>query len=108
MVEEAHFRISQAFVCMAAALIGFATLLTGGFSRFGVWRQIVLAIVLLLVVKAVEGLASEPVRDDPALWPLIYSTPLAGFALGFGMLWVATRSNEKWFRRRRAPVQVAP
>jgi len=108
VVEEAHFRISQAFVCMAAALIGFATLLTGGFSRFGVWRQIVLAIVLLLVVKAVEGLASEPVRDDPALWPLIYSTPLAGFALGFGMLWVATRSNEKWFRRRRAPVQVAP
>ena len=55
VIEEAHGRFAQAILCVAAALIGFATLLTGGFSRFGVWRQIVLAIVLLMVRQDGDG-----------------------------------------------------
>ena len=96
VIEEAHGRFAQAILCVAAALIGFATLLTGGFSRFGVWRQIVLAIVLLMVVKGIEGSVVDPVRSDPSLWPLIYLPPVTGLGLGALMLWLSARP-----RRRR-------
>ena len=100
VIEEAHVRFAQAFTCVAVALIGFGTLLTGGFSRFGIWRQIVLAIILLLVVKAVEGATVDPVRRDPSLWPLVYTAPLVGFLIGFATLWYSTRANRPLFRRR--------
>lgn len=104
VVEEAHVRFAQALLCMAAALIGFSTLLVGGFSRFGIWRQIVLAIVLLLLIKGIEGAAVDPVRKNPALWPLVYLSPLVGFVIGTFMLWLSARPRRL---RRRAPEEVA-
>lgn len=101
LVVERHERFEQPLMCLAAALIGFAALLTGGFSRFGVWRQIVLAVVLLLVVKGIEGAAFDPVRRDPSLWPLVYAAPLAGLAIGTFMLWLSGRPR----RPRRAPAE---
>ncbi len=101
LVLERHERFEQPLMCMAAALIGFAALLTGGFSRFGVWRQIVYAIVLLLVIKGIEGASFAPVRANPALWPLTYAAPLAGFAIGALMLGWTARS------RRPRRVEVA-
>ncbi len=98
VVVERHERFEQPLMCMAAALIGFAALLVGGFSRFGVWRQIVLAIVLLLVIKGIEGAAFDPVRRDPTLWPLVYAAPVAGLLIGSAMLWWASRA-----RRPRKP-----
>ncbi|WP_407493302.1 LPS export ABC transporter permease LptF [Pseudooceanicola sp. MF1-13] len=98
---EAHGRFAQALLCVAAALIGFATLLTGGYSRFGVWQQIVFAIVLLMVVKSIEGSLSDPVFKDASKWPLTYVAPLVGIGLGFVMLWWAARGSRPWFRLRR-------
>ena len=37
VLEEAHQRFHQPLLCAVAALIGFATLLTGGFSQFSYW-----------------------------------------------------------------------
>lgn len=102
VLEEAHGRFAQPLLCIAAALIGFATLLTGGYSRFGVWRQIVLAIVLLLIVKFVEGVALDPVRRDPDLWPLVYAPPAVGFVISTLMLALAGRGKPLFrFGRRR-------
>ena len=42
----------QALLATIAALIGFSTLLVGGFSRFGLWRQMIAAIFLLILIKA--------------------------------------------------------
>jgi lipopolysaccharide export system permease protein len=98
IIEEAHARFAQPLLCVAAALIGFSTLLIGGFSRFGVWRQIVLAILMLLVVKSVEGATLDPVRSNPKLWPLVYAAPMTGFAIGVFMLWLSAKST----RPRRA------
>lgn len=97
IVEEANGRFAQALLCIAAATIGFSTLLTGGFSRFGIWQQIVLAIVLLLVVKSIEGAMVDPVRQNPANWPLVYAAPLSGFAISALLLWWSGRP-----RRRRS------
>lgn len=98
---EAHGRFAQALLCVAAALIGFATLLIGGYSRFGVWSQIVLAIVLLMVVKSIEGAMSDPVIRDASKWPLTYVAPVVGLGIGLAMLWLSTRSNRPLFGLRR-------
>ncbi|WP_321832680.1 LPS export ABC transporter permease LptF [Thalassovita sp.] len=99
VVEQLHFRVNQAFLCLAAALIGFSTLLLGQFSRFGVWRQIVGALVLLVIVKLVEGLATDAVRANAEMWPLVYAPSVVGLAMSAVMLQIAARPRG---RRRRA------
>jgi len=43
VLYEVHGRFSEALMCIIATLIGFATLLLGSHSRFGVWWQIIVA-----------------------------------------------------------------
>ena len=95
VLEEAHGRFNQPLLCMVAALIGFSTLLVGGFSRFGVGRQIIAAIFLLVVVKFVESLVTDPIRANPALWPLVYLQSAVGFTIAFAMLYSAARPGRK-------------
>src|SRR5690606_23586295 len=102
VLQELNGRFNQPLICLVAALIGFATLLTGAYSRFGVWRQIVAAFFLLILVKLVEGLATEPVRDTPEMWPLIYFPSFFGLAIAAALLAWAGRS------RRRRPRGFAP
>lgn len=84
--EELHTRFVQPLFALSAVLLGFATLLSGGFSRFGVWRQIVLALLLLVLIKALEGVFTDPVLEDPALWPLLYLPSVLGVLLSALML----------------------
>jgi len=78
-----------------AALIGFSTLLVGGFSRFGVGRQIMAAILLLVMVKLVESLVTDPVRANPSLWPLVYLQSVFGLGVSGLMLYLAARPRRK-------------
>lgn len=89
--EELHGRFQQALLGLVAALIGFSTLLTGSFSRFGVGRQIVVAIFLLVIVKLVESAVTDPTRNSAALWPLIYLPSVVGLVLATAMLHLAAR-----------------
>ena len=100
-IEELHYRVNQAFLCVVAALIGFSTLLVGGFSRFGVWRQIVAALVLLVIVKLVEGLVTDAVRSNPDLWPLVYSPSVTGAMMSVTLLYWAAKPRRR--RRQRQP-----
>jgi lipopolysaccharide export system permease protein len=103
IVDELHGRFNQPLMALAAALIGFSALLVGGFSRFGVWKQIVGALVLLVLVKLIEGLVTDPVRTNPDLWPLVYAPSLGGMLMAASLLAMSARP-----RRRRAiapPVQ---
>ncbi|MDF1803877.1 LPS export ABC transporter permease LptF [Thalassovita sp.] len=97
ITEEAHGRINQAFLCLAAALIGFATLLVGSYSRFGVWRQIVSALVLLVLLKLIEGLAADMVQATPSLWPLAYASSVIGVLIAAALL--------AWAGRARRPLR---
>ncbi len=94
---EAHSRFSQPLLASAAAMIGFSALLLGAFSRFGLWRQIIFAVVLLIFVQLVNtGATSVGMRDERA-WPLTYAAPILGLGISAILLWVAQRP-----RRRRA------
>lgn len=105
LTEELHGRFEQPLLCIAAALIGFASLLVGGFSRFGVWKQILGAIFILVLLKLIEGVVADPVRDDPGLWPLIYLPSLIGITLALALLAWAGRTQGT---RRKLAQKVAP
>jgi lipopolysaccharide export system permease protein len=91
MIFAGHERISQMFLPLVSALIGFATLLLGGFSRFGLWRQIAAATVLLILVQLLVNAAASAIRQSPELWPAVYAPELAGLGLGLAMLLHAGR-----------------
>ena len=84
--EEMHTRFTQPLFALAAVLLGFASLLSGGFSRFGVWRQIVIALILLILIKALESVVTEPVLSNSSLWPLLYLPALFGLAIAIALL----------------------
>lgn len=89
--REAHDRIAQPLLSPVAAMIGFATLMIGGYSRFGVWRQVVWAILALLAVQLLVNGAANQAGRDPSLWPVLYLPALAGALLCCGLLWWAGR-----------------
>jgi lipopolysaccharide export system permease protein len=95
---DGHNRFAQPFLAVGAALIGFSALLMGSFSRFGLWRQVGVAIVLLVAVQGVSSAAiGLGLRSDQG-WIWAYAAPIFGLALGVGMLWWSERPR----RVRRA------
>ena len=81
--------------------------MTGSFSRFGVTRQIIGAIFLLVLIKIIESSVSTPVRANGALWPLIYLPSLTGFAITGAMLWQASRMRRPGRAARKSPAPGA-
>lgn len=104
LTEELHVRFTRPLNCIAVALIGFSTLLLGGFSRFGLWRQMLGAFGLLVVLETLRGTVSPPVVANPSMWPILYLPPLIGFALSALFLSMAGRPSRllRLFRRRAA------
>lgn len=92
-----HARISQMFLPLTAGLIGFSALLMGGFSRFGLWRQIAAGTVLLIGVQLLVNAVESWVRQSPGLWPAVYLPELSGLAVAGLMLALSGR------RRRVRP-----
>ncbi len=101
IVQSFHARFADPLFCVVAALIGFATLLVGGYSRFGVWREVGIAFGVLVAIDGVRSTLQSPVRKDPDLWPLLY-LPTAGSALLVVlMLWIAAKPRGAFLRFAR-------
>lgn len=98
LIAEGHDRFSQAFLGTVAALLGFSALLVGGFSRFGVWRQIVGGIFLIIVIKALETVGLNVARSNPQLWFVTYLPIVAGIIIVWTLLFISTRPY--LFKRR--------
>ena len=81
--------------------MGFAALLIGGYSRFGLGRQIVFAIFLLVVVLMIESAVTDPVRANTDLWPLVYLPSAIGFSIV--ALLLARAANPFGFARTTRP-----
>ncbi|AXI46252.1 LPS export ABC transporter permease LptF [Sulfitobacter sp. SK012] len=103
IAEEVHARFAQPLFCIVAALVGFSTLLVGGYSRFGVWREVAIAFGLLIAIDGLRGTLVDKVRSDADMWPLMYLPVLIGTVLVIAML--AYASNPGWrasLRRQKA------
>lgn len=105
LVSEAHERFGNALNGMIAPLVGFATLLLGGFSRFGIWRQIMGAIVGIIVIQMLTRVGQDIVQGDAALWPMAYLGPVSGAALAAFLLMLASRPA--FFKRKWRSPRVA-
>lgn len=101
VAAELHGRFVQILTCVIAALIGFSTLLVGGFSRFGVWQNIVYAFAILIVLEALKNGVVDPVRKDADMWFIMYAPSALGAVLVYLMLFSRTRS----FRSRKRAMQ---
>ncbi len=99
LTEEFHSRFADPLFCIVAAMIGFSTLLVGGYSRFGVWREVVVAFGLLLVIDGLGGAVQDPVRATPSLWPALYAPVVLGSVIAIALLSYA--ANPGLLRRRR-------
>ena len=93
LLARAHDRISQSLLGTVAALLGFSALIVGGFSRFGIWRQIVIAIFLIIVIKAVETAGLNAARETPSLWFAAYAAPVVGLVFVAVLLVIAARPH---------------
>ena len=107
VLEEAHSRFELPLLCVVAALIGYAALMASRFSRFGVTRQIVGAIFLLVLIKIIESVVGGPVRANGALWPLIYLPSVSGLGIACLLLWQASRPFRPARRANADPVAEA-
>ncbi len=101
---EAHDRFARSLLSIVVPLMGFAALMTGGFSRFGVWRQVVIAVVLIILVQLVANWSEEIGRSDASLWPMAYLAPLVGLVLTGGLVLLSSMRKLS----RAAPVGAAP
>lgn len=103
IAEELHLRFARALICVAVALVGFSSLMLGSFSRFGVWRQVLLAFLLLVVLEGLRSPMGAMVEKDAANWPLLYLPGAAGLVIAAVFLQLASRPVMPALRRRREP-----
>ncbi|MCZ0811065.1 MAG: LPS export ABC transporter permease LptF [Pseudomonadota bacterium] len=102
---ELNGRFSNALMCVFAATVGFATLLLGNYSRFGVWWQVLLAFGLLVLLKLIESSVSGIVLLNAMAWPLMYLPALAGALMTALLLVISSYPGflaRPWLRRARA------
>jgi lipopolysaccharide export system permease protein len=96
-----HLRITWAVSAAFTAMIGFSSLLVGGFSRQGLWKQISLAVALLMVMYLVHIITLSNGPQFAGGWALAYLTPLVGAVATGLVIWHAGRP------RRIAPAALA-
>lgn len=100
LLEEGHSRLAGPLLGLAAPLLGFAAMMLGGFSRFGLWRQMGGAVLLIIALQMLNTSASGAALRSENGWPALYAAPLFGVLAAGGLLWIAQRPR----RLRRAAV----
>jgi lipopolysaccharide export system permease protein len=91
LYAQGHGLIAESLLAFAAAVAGFSALIVGGFSRFGLLRQILIAIGIVVCIKMVEVGIANVVRTQPELWALAYIPAVLGLSVVWVQLSIATR-----------------
>ncbi|TQS73018.1 LPS export ABC transporter permease LptF [Rhodobacteraceae bacterium] len=84
-------RQTQPLLAPVAALIGFAALMVGSFSRFGVWRQIALSVVLLVFIQVLSNVTEGIAASNGARWPVLFAPSGIGTVIAIVLIWWSTR-----------------
>ena len=95
LIFQIHVRNAGAIFATGAVLVGFATLLIGRFSRFGLLRQVLAAVVLIVLVQVADGALIGAALDKPSNWPLLYVAPIGALALAAVLLWYSSRPRRQ-------------
>jgi lipopolysaccharide export system permease protein len=95
-----HDRIARALFVIFPPIIAAACLMLGGFSRFGVWPQILLAVALVIPLQMIWNVAETTAVRDVSLQYLAYAQPVAS-ALMAGVLTLMALRRRRPIRLRR-------
>lgn len=96
-----HQRVEQPLQSLVYPLIGMAVLLLGSFSRFGVTRQILMAVGIVIFLSTLGVMFRDMAWANISRWPLLYVPDLLGLAIAYIFLWAGTKSA------RRSPASSA-
>ena len=96
VTRELNARLSQPFLSLASAMLGFSALLVGAFSRFGLWRQILGAVLGLIAIQLLSTTTTSLAMQNAAMWPTLYLGPVAGCLMAVALLWFSQRP--RWIR----------
>jgi lipopolysaccharide export system permease protein len=83
---EGNMRFAEAAFALAVPVLALGFLLQGGYSRMGLWRQILAAVIAAVTLKMLANVAEAAARDDAALWWTIHAAPVATLAIGLGLI----------------------
>ncbi|TMV76784.1 LPS export ABC transporter permease LptF [Thioclava sp. BHET1] len=97
----AHRRFADALNAIVTALIGFAALLQGRFSRFGNWRKILMGVFLLIVMQILIDWSAGVAVRNAHLWPVTYLPALIGGLASVFLLWRAQQPARRPILRAR-------
>ncbi len=100
---EGHSRFANSLLALVVPLMGFGMLHLGSFSRFGVWRQVIGAVVLIILVQMVANVAEDTARRDASLYWMAYLAPGFGGVMAVILMALSTTNR----RRARTPKGVA-
>lgn len=90
--REFHARNSQALLALASGVIGFAAILIGSFSRFGLWRQVAIAVVLAICVQGMHTVGfSASMGPGAFAWVWLYSGAALGLFFALSLIVIAER-----------------
>jgi lipopolysaccharide export system permease protein len=95
MLEEGHSRLAAPLMGVAAPLLGFAALMLGSFSRFGLWRQVALAVGLLIGMQLAWTWGGSVAIASAGAWAAVYLAPVLGGIVAVGLLWQAQRPRRR-------------
>ena len=91
LLYEGNARFGDPLMALAAALVGFAALMQGSYSRMGLWRQIGLAVGLIILMQAVTTVAASRGPRVPLGYLMAYLAPLLGLVTAAALLAWASR-----------------
>ncbi|WGH79003.1 LPS export ABC transporter permease LptF [Jannaschia ovalis] len=88
---EGHVRFADPLFAAALPLMALGFLMLGGYSRLGLWRQILAAVMASVLLEMLGNVAENSVRQDADLWPLVYAPAVLTWSLAVLLLWRDTR-----------------
>jgi lipopolysaccharide export system permease protein len=100
-----HERIARALFVIFPPLLGAACLMLGGFSRFGVWPQILLAVGLVIPLQMIWNATEAAAIRSVELQYLTYVQPAVAALLVAVLTWLAMRRRRppRWPRANGVP-----
>ncbi|MHA6267952.1 LptF/LptG family permease [Aliiroseovarius sp. CAU 1755] len=103
---EGHFRNAQALYSIITAMAGFSMLIVAGFSRFGLWRQVVIALGAVALLQSFDNTMLDLARRSDAATGLVYLATAIGVAFNLVVLVMASRPSPRDVHRRRRALRA--
>ncbi len=99
---EGHDRIARPFFALFVPIIAAATLMLGAFSRFGIWPQIIIAILLVVPLQMAWNAAESIGSRQDGMAHLAYIQPVLSALIAGAVMYLSMRGH-----RRKRQVSAA-